>query len=224
MLMCTEDLLEELSKECSDPAAMLRRLVDERKIIRMKRGLYETDPLTPAYLDANAMHEPSYISFEYALARHGILHGEYMVVTSATTGLDDGSLAYSTPIGMFRYINIPPRAFPASIDALLVNGREVRIATPEKAVCDTLCLTRPVGSLDGIVNLMFVELGFDERRILEMDLDRISEISGLYRSRTVSTLARFLGATARNAHGPSRQEVRHHRLGGRKGGSQLLRR
>lgn len=193
MLMRAEDLLKELSKEYSDPAAGLEEMVDERRIIAMGRSLYETDPLTPAYLDANALHEPSYISFDYALAWHGVLRGEYMVVTSATTGLKD-EVSFSNPPGLYRYTAIHPDAYAAGVETLIENGRGFRIATPEKAVCDKLSLMPPVGSLDGIIDLMFMELGFDEDRILGMDMDLVSEISGLYHSRTVSTMARFLGA------------------------------
>lgn len=194
MLVRTTDLLEELSKECSDPAAGLKELVDERRIIAMGCDLYETDPLTPAYLDANALHEPSYISFEYALSWHGMLPGDYMVVTSATTGQKE-DVSFSNPLGLYRYTAVHPDAFAVGVETLIKDGREFRIATPEKAVCDELSLMPPVGSLDGVIDLMFVKLGFDEDLILGMDMDLIADLAGRYHSMTIRTMARFLGAT-----------------------------
>lgn len=197
MLVHASELLENLSQECGDPASLLTDMVRDKKVIRLKRDLYETDPATPAYLVANEMHDPSYISFDYALARHGVLHGGCVVVTSATFGLSGGDLTFSTPLGMLSYANIPRKAYPIGIETHRHHGREYRMATKEKAVCDKLSRMDPVRSLDGIIDMMFVELGFDEDAIFDMDVDLVSEMAGLYRSSTVSTMARYLGAKPR---------------------------
>lgn len=77
-------MVDRLSDTYSSPACKLSRMVEKGEIIRLRRGLYETDPGTPPYLVANCICEPSYISFEYALSWHSIIPERVNAVTNAT--------------------------------------------------------------------------------------------------------------------------------------------
>ena len=65
-------LIEEL-KDYRNPAMKINGMLKTGELTRVVRGLYETDPHTPGYLLAAAIYGPSYLSFEYALAYHGLI-------------------------------------------------------------------------------------------------------------------------------------------------------
>lgn len=110
MIVAGESMVDRLSDTYSSPACKLSRMVEKGEIIRLRRGLYETDPETPPYLVANCICEPSYISFEYALSWHSIIPERVNAVTNATYG-KRRSKVFETPLGTFRYYDIPHAVF-----------------------------------------------------------------------------------------------------------------
>lgn len=102
---------------------------------RLKRGLYALKTDLPSDEEiANVLYKPSYISFEYALARYGIIPESPYHITSATTNptrvFEVGSQAYS-------YFTIKQESYTGYY--LDINpGRRVLIAEPEKALADFL--------------------------------------------------------------------------------------
>ena len=60
------------------------RLVKERKLIPIIRGLYETDDSVPGYLLANIIYGPSYLSFEFALSWYDLIPEAVFTITSAS--------------------------------------------------------------------------------------------------------------------------------------------
>jgi len=113
----------------------LHRLVRQGVLIRMRRGIYRVSirPADPAVL-ANLLYRPSYLSFESALARHGILSQIPYTITLATmrrskkTVLDGAAVEY--------------RQLKAALffGQRIENGLE--IAEPEKALLDALYLMK----------------------------------------------------------------------------------
>ena len=61
MIKTTNMLLEELGNY-SNPKTRLSRMVKQKKIFPITRGLYETDRNVPGYLLAGSIYVPSYIS------------------------------------------------------------------------------------------------------------------------------------------------------------------
>lgn len=107
----------------------------EGLLLRLKKGLYTFRTDRPSEEEiANVLYQPSYISFEYALAYYGILPEMVYTVTSATTKptrlFTVGTLAYS-----YRTIKKP-----AFTGYMLVRkeNRSFFIAEPEKALVDYL--------------------------------------------------------------------------------------
>lgn len=186
-----ELIIDRLSDAYSSPACKLGRMVEEGKIVRLRRGLYETDPETPPYLVANRICEPSYISFEYALMRHSIIPERVVRVTNATCGKRK-TKTYSNRLGTFVYYGIPEGAFPVGIEYWGEGDRRYPIATAVKAVCDMLSKMPSTRTRKGLETLMFEDLRFDEDAILELDAKTVLEYSALYRSTTVKTLGYYL--------------------------------
>ena len=106
MIVKGELIIDSLSDTYSSPACKLGRMVESGELIRLKRGLYETDPKTPPYLVARYLCEPSYISFEYALSWHEIIPERTVVVTNATIN-KRRSKRFDTPLGSFSYSDVP---------------------------------------------------------------------------------------------------------------------
>jgi len=105
---------------------------------RLKPGLYAFEGRMPSGEEiANALYRPSYISFEYALARHGIIPEIVYALTSATT---KPTRAFTAADLGFEYFKIKKQAFTGY--GLAQGGkdraRSVLMAEPEKAVVDYL--------------------------------------------------------------------------------------
>ena len=107
-------------------------------IRRLKHGLYEVAYPEPAafpdFYVANRLYEPSYVSLETALSHYQILPETAAQVTSVTP---KATRRFKNEHGLFLYFTVQPSAFNG-YGLLRVQGREVRIAEPEKAVLDRL--------------------------------------------------------------------------------------
>ena len=142
MIVKGELMIDSLSDSYSSPACKLGRMVENGEVVRLRRGLYETDPETPPYLVASHICEPSYISFEYALMRHSIIPERVVWITSATYGKRK-TKRYSNALGNFVYYDIPENAFPVGIEYWGDGDRSYPIASAAKAVCDKLSKMPP---------------------------------------------------------------------------------
>src|SRR5690554_965136 len=81
---------------------LYNRMVKDGEYIKIIRGLYETDPSTPGYLLAGSIYGPSYLSFEFALAYHGLIPEAVYTFTSATYDKKKKK-KFETPFGTFTY-------------------------------------------------------------------------------------------------------------------------
>ena len=101
--------------------------------LRLKRGLYALqEPLPSEEEIANLLYRPSYISFEYALARYRILPEMVYAVTSATP---KPTRTFTVADKTFSYWTIKQEAFTGYLPTLR-EGRTILIADPEKAFVD----------------------------------------------------------------------------------------
>ena len=106
--------------------------------VRLKPGLYAFEGRMPSGDEiANVLYQPSYLSFEYALARHGIIPEIVYSLTSATT---KSTRAFGVANRGFEYFKIKKQAFIGY--GLIQDGRDrtrnILLAEPEKAVADFL--------------------------------------------------------------------------------------
>lgn len=104
-------------------------------LIRLKKGLYALKTDLPSDEEiANVLYKPSYISFEYALARYGIIPESPYHITSATSNptrlFEVGSQVYS-------YFTIKQESYTGYYLDINLSKR-VLIAEPEKALADFL--------------------------------------------------------------------------------------
>lgn len=134
--------------------------------VRLKQGLYGLRRHLPREEEiANLLYRPSYISFEYALARHNIMPEMVYTITSATT---KPTRTFTVGEKTFAYFKIKRVAYTGYAPVKLGN-RTVLLAEPEKALVDYL---------------YFVALGrkslSDRLNISNLDRKKITKYARLY--------------------------------------------
>lgn len=104
-------------------------------LIRLKKGLYALKTDLPSEEEiANRLYQPSYISFEYALAYYGLLPEMPYTITSATTKPTRNFMIDSST---FSYRSVKNSIF-TGYSLIKQNNHSFLIADPEKACLDYL--------------------------------------------------------------------------------------
>jgi hypothetical protein len=182
--------------EYSDYSNIYNKIVYEEKkhnLIKLKRGLYETnkdaDPLTIA----NFLLSPSYISFETALAYYGMIPERVCAIKSATFRKNKKK-EYKNDFGLFLYQDVNSNAYPYDINQIEIDGIKVMMASKEKALLDLLSTISPRKNKKELLDLLFDDLRIDEVIFEELDKDKIIKLCDLYSSKTLKILRNYLEA------------------------------
>ena len=167
--------------------------IDEKnnKLIKIKRGLYETnkdaDPLTIA----NILLSPSYISFETALSYYGMIPERVYAIKSASFKKNKIK-EYKNYFGTFLYQDVNSKAYPYEINQIDIDGIKVLIASREKALLDLLSVISPRNNKKELLELLFEDLRIDEVIFEELDNNKIIELCDFYSSKTIKILKKYL--------------------------------
>lgn len=103
--------------------------------LKLRNGLYALRVDLPSEgAIANRLYAPSYVSFEYAMARYGLIPESVYAVTSATTRITRNFIVNHKS---FEYARIKKQAY-RGYRAEKIDGTIVLIAEPEKALVDYL--------------------------------------------------------------------------------------
>lgn len=103
--------------------------------IKLRNGLYASRLNPPSEMEiANRLLAPSYISFEYALSRYGIIPESTYSITSATTKI---TREFTAQDKTYEYNRIKPVAY-RGYRTEKQGSATVLIAEPEKALADYL--------------------------------------------------------------------------------------
>lgn len=189
MLVTTSILIEQLH-DYSDPYGRIRRLSFYGELIPVVKGLYETDPDTPGHLLAQSIYGPSYLSFNYALARHGLIPEAVYTYTSATC-FKNKRKEYTNSFGSYTYRDVPADAFSLEIYLESESGRSYWMAGPEKALCDKLYSLRPMRNLTELRELLFDDLRIDEEDFRNLDHDLICVLAPKYHCKNLDLLPKL---------------------------------
>lgn len=189
-----QTLLDALGGYAS-PRDAITRLLRDRVIIRVKKGLYV---FGPAYarrpysreLLANLIYGPSYVSLDYALQYHGLIPEQVYAVTSSTCSR---ARRFQTPAGLFIYRTVPLSGYWRGIDRTEIGGSGAAlVATPEKALADKVRDDRGTGvnSVKRMLSYLLEDLRADEEGLRGLDPTKIEVIGESYHSRRIRLLAR----------------------------------
>ncbi|HRX43267.1 MAG TPA: hypothetical protein P5315_10885 [Clostridia bacterium] len=190
MVKTTAILVEELN-EYVNPAAKIRRMVNDGRLIPVIRGIYETDRNIPGHYLAPVIYGPSYLSFEFALAYYSLIPEAVYVYTSATFR-KRRTKRYKTPFGMYTYRDIPDEAYPVGVVPSYENGYGFFIASPEKAICDELYKISPLGNRKELEEMLFGNLRINEDDFHGLDLDDLHGIASYYHTQNHRLLQSYL--------------------------------
>jgi len=153
------DLEKILGQQRPSLYVTLNRLVNYGVLTRLRRGVYQVALQTPALPRiANALVYPSYLSFESALARFGILSQVPFALTFATSKRSQQLTLGATAV---EFHQLKSNLF---FGYTLVDG--LYIAEPEKALLDQCYL-----ATRGLASLSWEELDLsrlDRGRLVEM--------------------------------------------------------
>ena len=183
----------------ASPNSKLSSLKKSGIYYQVRHGRYETERDVPPYLLACSVYGPSYLSFEYALSVYGLIPERVTVYTSATTR-KNRTKKFINIYGTYTYQDVPQAVYPHETVVKVVNGRGYLIATPEKALCDTLYKQKPVSSVKALKQLLFENLRIDETEFAGLNREALLFLCPLYRKKNLNFLYKMISATERRRH------------------------
>lgn len=189
MLKTREIIMYELRSYAS-PKSKLTNMIKKGQIIPIVRGVFATSPEDPRLPAASLIYNPSYISFETALAYHHMIPERVHEIKSAGFRLKKET-HFDTPFGRYSFLYIPETVFPWALEPAQDQGHGFRLATKEKALLDTLYKIRGIKSMKALESLLFEDLRMDEDSVLQLDWITIQNLVPLYHSTTLHTLVRW---------------------------------
>ena len=163
----------------------ISRMLAAGELIALRRGLYLRDRAIDPLTLASAIYGPSYVSFESALAWHGLIPERVEEVTSATLRRP---LQFETPVGRFGYRHVPSRVFAIGIERVEDSQFPWLLASPMKALCDAVALDASIRSQRD------VRAWLDGMRIGELpvlDQEQLAACATSYGRPSVRHLARY---------------------------------
>lgn len=190
-MIVTTSMLKERYKDYSNPLAKIAREAERHSIHRLTRGLYETDANVSPYLLASSILSPSYLSFDWALSYYGLIPEKTVAITSASLGIHKNK-TFMNEFGRYGFTDVPVKVFSEGLTYLQEGDYMVKIATKEKALCDSLSKWRVVHNIAELKELLFEDKRIDEDVFSECDFSALLRLSALYGKRNLSLLAQLI--------------------------------
>ena len=185
------ELLSSYLQDYKAPHRKITTLLRSGDIIRVKKGLYvfgeawRRAPIHRGVL-ANLIYGPSYVSMEWALSYYGLIPERVEAVTSMTPSRKK---RFDTPVGCFTYTYINTRRFTVGVDWVSIDKqRHFLLASPEKALIDTVQRYRNIRNATEMVDHLIENLRIDEDLLMDLNLGRIQKIAAAYRHPTINLL------------------------------------
>ena len=175
----------------TNPTAKIRRMAENGDLIPIVRGLYETDKGIPGYYLAGSIYGPSYLSFEFALAWHGLIPEAVYQFTCATFHKRRRK-DFDTAFGRFSYQDVPDDAYPYGVELREENGYTFQLATPEKALCDQMYKLPPCNNRGELQELLFSNLRIEQDSLSRLSRDELLSLLPLYHTKNHKLLAAFV--------------------------------
>ena len=190
-MIVTTSMLKEKYKDYANSLDKIKREVKSGNIVRLNRGLYETNRNANPMFLASAIHSPSYLSFEFVLSYYGLIPERVVAITSASL-LNRKNKTYINKFGRFEYSDIPPEAFSEGLTYIQEGEYIVKIASKEKALCDSLYKWRVVHNINDLKVLLFLDKRIDEDEFNEMDFKQLLRLALLYKRTNLELLAKLI--------------------------------
>ena len=190
-MIITTSLLKEKYKNYVNPLDKIKRDTDSGVLIRLTRGVYETDSsVNPCFL-ASSILSPSYLSFDWALSYYDLIPEKVFSITSASLNIRKNK-TFINKFGRYEYSDIPSNAFSEGLTYLENGEYIVKIATKEKAICDSLSKWRVVRNIKDLTELLFIDKRIDEEEFKTCDFKLMIRLAGLYNKTNLDLLIKLI--------------------------------
>lgn len=175
-----------LGAEYKAPIKVLDSMVSCGELIRLKRGLFafasEFEPLAAA----GRIHSPSYLSFETALGIYEMIPER---VTAIMSVVDHRQLQLEAGGRLYIYRSQERKIFAEGMTATTIGGSNVLIATPEKALLDTIAWqglkSRHLSQAE-VYDYILNSYRLSEDSLVKLSRKHIRSLAAQYRSRAPS--------------------------------------
>lgn len=183
--------------EYKKPRDVVTRLLKNRDIIRIRKGLYVFGKMwqrhsIPKETLANLIYGPSAVSLEYALSYYNLIPEGVRSVTSVTTGR---SRSFSTPLGHFSYEHLSPERFAHGLTRIQDRHISTIMTTPLKALADKVWTDKRFQPISpaSCETYLFDDLRLDTSILKDFYDEKIfREIERCYHARKITWLGIFL--------------------------------
>ena len=171
----SHQVLMSVLKDYKRPNDKIHHLINENKLISLRRGLYlwNSKLLPEPFSVANVLYGPSYVSTESALSFHGLIPEQVFTVVSMTL---KNSRNFSNSFGTFEYIKLqsPYYAFGITHTELREN-QFAMIATAEKALFDKVITTSGINlrSIESAKIFLLENMRMDEDLLKALNTDEM---------------------------------------------------
>lgn len=176
----------------ASPKSKLTQMIKKGEIIRIARGVYADTMADPRLPVAGMLVSPSYISFETALAYHGLIPERVYAIKSVGFRLNKDKI-FNTPFGRYSFHYLPEDLFSSALMPAQEEGHGFRLARAEKAILDTLYKIRGISTKQAIRDLIIDDLRIDLDRLQELNWEVMATLAPLYRSTTIRSFIKHLG-------------------------------
>ena len=190
MIVTTMMLLDKY-RDYANPMDKIKREAEKGSLIRLTRGIYETDANVSPYLLASSICSPSYLSFEFALSYYGLIPERVYAITSASFRLRKTKTVVN-PLGRYTFSDITQAAFPFGVTYIKEGDYVVRIATKEKAICDSLSKWPVVHSVKDLRELLFEDKRIDVDEFASCDFSLMEKLASLYHKKNLKLLVKMI--------------------------------
>lgn len=185
-ILSVEQLRNSLSRY-KNPDAKIDRMRRDKELFRIRRGIYTRDCGMIKEAVSSLVCGPSYVSFEDALSRYGLIP-EYVAECSCAMFGKQRNTIYKNDFGYYSFTNIPKKAFPYGVELYEYGGYCWNMAVPEKAICDLLYTRRQLKNADDLKGFLFESMRIEEDDFDSLDKGKMAFLAGLYDHRNLKLL------------------------------------
>jgi len=177
--------MRHLLQGVSDRRGKIARMLASGELISLRRGLYASRRDLDPHCLAGPIYGPSYLSFETALAWHGMIPEAVQEIISATMRRGTST---ENEFGRYRYLRVPAAVYPIGILRVTDSALPFLIASPTKALCDRIAREAGFRSMADVARWL------DGMRIdpeIRLDPDELNGCAANYGRPAVRWLRRF---------------------------------
>lgn len=190
-MIVTTSILKKQYSDYANPLDKIKRDTDSGLLIRLTRGIYETDSNVNPCLLASSILSPSYLSFDYVLSYYGLIPEKVVTITSASLNIRKKK-TFINKFGRYEFSDITVNAFSEGLVYLESGDYIVKIASKEKAICDSLSKWRVVRNIKDLKELLFVDKRIDKDEFSSCDFGLMSRLASLYNKTNLKLLIKLI--------------------------------